>query len=225
MLKNFILSMLFGLSCCRAEDTNVIYVTDNGALPMDFSGGKMKIKSAAFEKAKDSRESLPAKDFPEGNWGDVAGGFQLSLRFEKTTFTNGEAIIATLLMRNVTNDDAYLSFSTFPVGYGDGPIGFKVVSAAGVELMQHQFVGGAGGAYYQWLLTGTQTKYVEHLDSRFDLTNGEYTIQAVKKAQYGPPPTQVATHKFIFHDSDAEVKSAEVKIKIVASEQITPAAH
>ena len=48
-------------------------------------------------------ESHPAEQDPEGHWGEATNGLQISLRFEKQTFTNGEPVNAVMFMRNVTN--------------------------------------------------------------------------------------------------------------------------
>ena len=55
------------------------------------------------KEGKKLKESLPANEYPEGKWGGIKGGFQLSMCFEKQIFTNDEPIMATILVRNVTN--------------------------------------------------------------------------------------------------------------------------
>lgn len=181
-----------------AGETNVVYVNDNGRAGFDHAKN--------IQMAKTARESLPAKDFPEGNWGDVQDGFQLSMRFEKQIFTNGEPIVATVLLRNVTNSDVSLSYSDLPVGYSDGPIGFQIISSARGNMAQHKFeLGGEISGGMSFLFYRTQAKFLERVDRRFDLTNGTYSVQAVASGWVGidtPVRKQV------------EVKSAEFKITI-----------
>jgi hypothetical protein len=199
----------------NAADTNTFFVTDDGYL----SSSSPEIKSAIYEASKTNQESMPACDFTEGNWGPVYGGFQLSLRFQKQTFTNGEPITAILLIRNVTNSSMYLHFDLFPVGYMDGPIGFRVLNDIGEPIPQHQYNAGVWSGGARCLATGTQAKFQESLDQRFDLSNGTYSVQAIRKALYLPSPN-FENDQPVFQWSlqkEVEVKSAEVTIKIVSS--------
>ena len=50
----------------------------------------------------------PAEDDPEGHWGAPSEGYQLSIRLEKETFTNGEPITASVLLRNVSDRPLYV---------------------------------------------------------------------------------------------------------------------
>jgi hypothetical protein len=61
---------------------------------------------------------------------------------------------------------------------------------------------------------------LERLDKRFDLTNGTYTIQALKTASYLPfPKIDNGTPVFVWSlQKNAEVKSAAVTIKIENSQ-------
>jgi len=181
-----------------AGETNVFYINDSGH--GEFRNPKN------IQAAKAARESLPAKDFPEGNWGAVQDGFQLSLRFEKQSFTNDEPIVATVLLRNVTNSDVSLNYSQLPVGYSDGPISFQIISGAGSNMPQHKYeVDGVINGALPGLFHGTQAKFSEHVDKRFDLTNGAYSIRAVTSGWVGlGTPSR----------KEVEVKSAEVKIDI-----------
>src|SRR5437867_456520 len=95
MKITFILILLLVYRITHAEETNKLFITDNGFLVADHE--------RLLEEAKKSKESLPAEAFPEGNWGSPKKGFQLSLRFDKPTYTNGENITAIILLRNVTN--------------------------------------------------------------------------------------------------------------------------
>jgi hypothetical protein len=166
-MKRFII-LLALLSLClsaTADETNLIYVT--------YNSGYFK------EQAQIKQEGLPAKDFPEGNWGEAQGGFQLSLRFDGEAFTNGEPIGAILLLRNVTNK--IVDYAGVSVGYSDGPIGFEVTDRNGLEIPQHKYrpMNLTGSTFSEGVEPGVQVKFLERLDKRFNLTNGVYSVQAV----------------------------------------------
>ena len=153
------------------------------------------------EAAKKSRESLPAEEFPEGNWGVVTNGCQLSLRFTKTNYTNGEPVEVILLLRNVTNQTARLNYLR-RAELLDGPATFQIISDSGKVIPEHYPSAQLfeGGFIATCPLPGTQHKYVEHLNRGYDLTNGTYNVRAVIRMTNNSPPT--------------EVKSAPVTIKI-----------
>jgi hypothetical protein len=199
----------------QADESNYFYVTDDASQIFP-----PEIKSAILEAAKTNRESLPAALFTEGNWGPVGGGFQLSLRFEKQTFTNGEPINAILLMRNVTNASMWLTFDLLPVGYMDGPVGFRVFNNTGSPLSQHKYEANVWNGRVRGLAPGTQAKFEERLDQRFDFTNGIYTVQAVKRAMYVPNP-KIEPGKPVLPGPDlkqVDVQSADVSITIGGSQ-------
>ena len=54
-----------------------------------------------IQEAQQAQECKPAKEDPGGNWGTPRGGYQLSLRLEKQAFAPSEAINATVIFRNV----------------------------------------------------------------------------------------------------------------------------
>lgn len=57
---------------------------------------------AAALKAPESR---PAQDDPEGHWGPIIAGWQLSLRLSTNTFAPGQPVSGTVLLRNVTDKE------------------------------------------------------------------------------------------------------------------------
>jgi len=153
----------------QAADTNRLFLTDDGFLSVNHA--------KKVEDAKQSKESLPADQFPEGNWGVTTNGFQLSLRFEKTAFAAGEPIVAILLLRNVTNN--VVKYNVSSVAGQDGPIGFVVSNSAGIikpiPAESVDVISSRGGV----LAPNTQHKYLERLDKRFDLKkSGSYTVYA-----------------------------------------------
>src|SRR5208282_4622230 len=133
-MKHQILFLIFTIfTIClvpKADETNKLYLTDDGK---SFDGWSLHPEKnpKLVQAAKMTKESLPAEVFPEGHWGTVQDGFQLSLRFNKQTYTNGEPIIAALLLRNVTN--RILRYGVGP-DYVDCPVGFSVTLADGKQI-------------------------------------------------------------------------------------------
>ena len=169
--------LLLGNFLTIADETNLFYITDDTHL-FDPAGMRENMNPKKIEVAKTMRECLPAKDFPEGNWGDVQGGYQMSLRFGKSVFTNSESIMAILLLRNVTNNTVL--YDALPVGYSDGPIGFEVTDSNGRNISQHLYTVGhiEGNQFVAGVVPLAQVKFLERLDKRFDLTNDSYSVQA-----------------------------------------------
>jgi len=186
-----------------AGETNELYVTED-SFGLYASQHDADLHHARLlAKAKTIRESLPAKEFPEGNWGHVTNGFQLSLRFDKQAYKNGEQITAILLIRNTTNRTIkYLN---------DFPVEYSVINASGQRLAskyEHMPFPRSGG--YRDLPRETQHKYLERLDGVFVLTNGNYSVQAILPAPY----SKYADGKSVALTPFSEIKSAIVLIKI-----------
>jgi hypothetical protein len=142
-------------------------------------------KTTAFsfeqiEAAKRAKDSRPAEDDPEGNWGTVSEGFQLSIRLEKNSFTNGEPISAYMILRNVS-DKAL----RFPVSYGNDPETKLTLKKGETALLTHDealSIPRTDSFSLQPMPAGIQCKYTLDLSTIFDLkTNGTYSIQATKK--------------------------------------------
>src|SRR5882724_9624279 len=171
-------STLLFCQLMMADETNVFYPTDDGYLfQNEKNGSKKHLDSQKLEAAKTMRECFPAKDFPEGNWGEVKHGYQLSLRFNQPVYTNGDPIMATLLLRNVTNK--VVEYASLPVGWDDGPIGFEVTGRNGQNIPQHPYtIGFVQGQSTEGVSPQTQVKFLERLDKRFDLTKDTYSVQA-----------------------------------------------
>lgn len=91
----------------HASDTNVVY------LMMDpvFHVGEEAQAIATAEQMKretNSVESRPAELDPDGNWGTVVDGVQISVRLSTNVFTLGQPINATVLVRNTTTNQVLL---------------------------------------------------------------------------------------------------------------------
>lgn len=158
-------------------NTNLTPFSQNSAL-----ASTMIMDSNKVEAAKAMRECLPAEDFPEGNWGKVQAGMQMSLRFDKQVYKDGEPIVAILLLRNVTNQPVQHSALAAGYGYADGPVEFEVAKSDGKSISQNLCVTGnltgMPSEFAQDVAGQTEIKLMERLDKRFNLSNGTYFVQA-----------------------------------------------
>ena len=163
------------------QTTNVIppnlFITDDGHV-FWFKSGKRVIDIRAINTAQGSLESLPTERDPDGHWGGATNGFQLSLRFPKLTFTNGEPIVATLLLRNVTNSP--VKFLRAVVTYQPSPINVlaykngKPCATKGAGHKMEVISGGEITVYPQ-----TQRRFKVKLNDYYDFTGGgEFVFQA-----------------------------------------------
>lgn len=173
---------LVGLLCA---ETNRFYITDERKTSHD----ETPFSPEQIETAKHAKESQPADQDPAGHWGPVQEGFQLSLRFEKASFTIGQPVVACLILRNVS--DGRLRFSASYYGPEDD---IRLVLMRDQERVYGKdepkpganFAEGLKGlhqgSYGSWPLeAGTQRKFFLTLSKIFDLaTNGEYVVQAVR---------------------------------------------
>jgi hypothetical protein len=121
-----------------------------------------------------TNECLPASEFPEGNWGNATNGLQVSLRFDKATYTNNEPITATILVRNVSTN--VIDFMELYVSEKDGPIRFFATTEDDhrVEPIEWRAVEPLNSE----IQFGSQRKFVERFDKDYKLTNGTFYIQA-----------------------------------------------
>jgi hypothetical protein len=167
--------LLFAMvASVSAQTTNFIptntFVTDDGKV-FWYRHGRQLVDIRKIEQAKKSQESRPAEQDPQGNWGEQADGFQLSLRFEKQTFTNGEDIAAIMLMRNVTTNSQTYFRPTYVVAMKDGKPVKKLHNTAMKEMMVSPET---------TIFPQTQHEYREHLRQEYNLSeSGEYIFQAV----------------------------------------------
>ena len=181
------LLLAVGLALFASADTNKFYVTDTA---QTHYGGKVTITQEQIERAKHAPESRPAERDPEGHWGLVSEGFQLSLRFGKASFTNAEPIWARVIIRNVT--DQQLSF---PIAFAsDDTSDTRFVVTSGDERIYARNEPKPGASFAErlkWLrcgssaacpsAPGTQREFLIDLRQWFDLTNGQYTVCAKRE--------------------------------------------
>jgi hypothetical protein len=202
-----------------AEQTNEIYLFADNYLYVETEHGSY-INPRKIAEAKTNRESLPAKDFPDGNWGELTNGIQLSLRFDKQAYTNGEKITAILLVRNTTNRLIHYRWIYPSKDYlwGDGPALLVTATDSGQPMPvslpakeAKQFTETFSSSELTDLFPHTQRKHMERLDDKYHLTAGTYRIHAL---------VNVEIPKFV-NDKPVrldftEIKSADVVIKIVS---------
>lgn len=158
-----------------SQTTNLIpsnlFLTDNGRIFRYRPSGERVVNIKTIQEAQKSIESRPADQDPEDHWGQSTNGFQLALRFEKAVFTNGESVVATTLMRNVTKQ---------PQTYFK-PIKFLVMKDA--KTLKRKDDNGMieiNLLPMTTLFPQTQNRDRESLDQMYDLSQaGSYVVQAV----------------------------------------------
>ena len=191
-------------------DTNQFYLIDDF---VTHYGDTLPFTPEHIEKAKHSKECRPADQDPEGHWGQVAEGFQLSVRLEKETFTNGEPVVACVILRNVSGK--LLRYFTAPLHDPMSKIlltreGRRVPTnneprqgTSAPERLKPVF---AGSMWSFQSPPGTQRKFFVELNKTFDLgTNGEYVLEAMRTvpALDLKSEKEVASGKATFSISDA----------------------
>jgi hypothetical protein len=179
--------ILISMLLCRSlvfAQTNGFYITDESLLGREKPG---HFSAEQIEAAKHAKDSRPAQDDPEGNWGAVSEGFQLSLRLEKNSFTNGEPIKVLVILRNVSDKSLEFLIST----YGDPQIAFTLMKGQDVlkrldDATGTNFLDSVRKIRTESLITseclpGTQRKFTFDLNPIYDLSApGNYEIQANK---------------------------------------------
>jgi len=162
------------------------YVTDK-EVPY---GDTPPFSEEQIENAKHAKESRPAEQDPEGNWGPVAEGFQFSLRFEKDAYTNGEPISACVILRNVS--DRVLKY---PYEYTADEREISFVLSRGEDRVYGKYDVRPGASFQERVRSlrtdpggirpspvGSQHKSLVNLNQIYGLTtSGEYHVQAMHK--------------------------------------------
>jgi hypothetical protein len=148
-----------------------IYLTDQGLVFWYGPGGTLVVKTEAIDKARKLPESRPAEQDVEDHWGQATNGFQLALRFQKTTFTNGEPIKATMFMRNVTDKPQTYYRPTYIIATKDDRV--LENKNAGKQIIIDMLP-------ETKLIPQTQCEDCETVNDSYDLsTPGTYIFQAV----------------------------------------------
>jgi len=177
-----LIGIIFISSAVISAQTNQFYITDDR--PTYFDPFVPTVDQ--IERAKHSKESRPAGNDPECNWGKVSDGFQLSIRLEKQLFTNDEPITASILLRNITDKPLKYYFSTpkdrelqIIVNKNKQKLYRKDEWRPGITFKEGLKYIAAGNQWSATVGPGTQRKFVVNLTDIFDLTtNGEYKVHA-----------------------------------------------
>jgi hypothetical protein len=205
--ENNILSGAYDKALAETNSTNVLYVTDDGHIYLE-TVKKRWINPRYIVEAKTNRESWPAKDFPEGNWGELDNGIQVSLRFGKQIYTNQEPIKAIVLVRNTTNGGFIFDDSN---DVAPGMVNFLAYTESNVFVTQKprnpdpRMPSGRVNV----VGAGLQIKHVDSLNRTYDLPNGNYLVQASITAYYAGQ-----TNTTFPNGLPREIKSAKVPITI-----------
>ncbi|HET7625263.1 MAG TPA: hypothetical protein VFM25_08355 [Verrucomicrobiae bacterium] len=159
-----------------AQTTNTIptdlFLTDDGFLFWYRPSGERVVNISKIKEAEKSPESLPANHNADGHWGEKTNGLQLSLRFPKYIFTNGESVVAIMLMRNITNKPQTYFRPPRILASQNGKV-LKTKNDNGLHLMQVTMLP------QTTLFPQTQNRFQIILNKVYDLSeNGEYIFQA-----------------------------------------------
>jgi hypothetical protein len=179
-LASILAFLAFGVSQGFAGEptTNSIppnlFLTDKGFLFWYRGSGEKVVNIKDIKQAQSSPESRPSDQDQEGHWGQMTNGFQLSLRFEKEIFTNGEQFVAVTLMRNITNQPENYFLPIQIVATKDGKVLERKKNKKEIDLIEiTRFP-------ETTVFPQTQKREQVVLNGIYDLTNnGEYYFQAV----------------------------------------------
>ena len=190
-----------------------MFLTDENRL-FSYKKDERLVPTKRIQEAQKSNESRPAEQDPEGHWGKVVDGFQLSLRFEKQEFTNGEPVLATILMRNVS--DKQLTYGKELVTGRPSPINVLVWNEQEkLNLKTDDTLVPRASASNVSLYPRTQHKYRLRLDKYYDLTKpGIYSVQAEYGAGApngpfpvrGPGQEEITSQKVIISITNAPAR-------------------
>jgi hypothetical protein len=191
-----------------------LFLTDNGRL-FWYKKGERLVETRVIEEAQKSQESRPAERDPEGHWGAATNGFQLSLRFEKADYTNGEPVTGIILLRNVS--DKPLKYTRAAVIGHPSPIAVSVWKdgkKANLKTDDGMFI--VPSAIGVTVHPRTQHRYQLRLERFYDLSqSGTYSVQAEFDV-HAPQGVQA------FHDpARGELTSQKVTISITNSPHAT----
>jgi len=145
-------------------------------------------------KAVNNPESQPARLDTNGHWGEVLFGFQVGLRFSKSTFTNGEPVNAIVYLRNAS--DAQIFWP--PI---DGPeVGAVALSKMGILRSAETEPSGPSVKPYV-ILPHSQKRFTVRLDEIVAIKRpGEYQVWAQIPVAYPrncPPGTKIKVYSAV----------------------------
>ena len=135
-----------------------------------------------------AKEGVGSEKDADAHWGAVTAGFRHSIRLSKESFTNGEPVIATIILRNVSD-----RVRTYLV-QDRRDLDDMVVLTDGQKRVPHRYEPGPNASFPEkvqaarrgsdWhceLPKGTQRKFVVNLNDVYDLSKGgQYTVSATR---------------------------------------------
>ena len=190
------------------------YVTVKEGTPYHASPNPFPVSPEQIQKAQREQESRPSKEDPGGNWGPVVEGFQLSLRFEKETYTNGEPVRAYVLLRNVSDRSLVYPFEGGPderelalmLFQGKDRVYGKFDVRPGASLHERLRLIRTGHGWTRVSPVGSQHKSCVDLKQTYGSLNiGEYVMQARR---------EVLTS---YYTAETNVLSSEARFRIIAN--------
>jgi hypothetical protein len=154
-----------------------LFLTDDSRL-FWYKRGERLVTMKSIEEAQKSQESRPADQDPEGHWGKVVDGYQLSLRFDKADYTNGEPIVATVLLRNVSDQPrTYVRQTVLGQRSPVFLLVWKNEEELKLKTVDNTVI--ISSASNVTLQPRTQHRYRLQLDKFYDLSGtGSYSVQA-----------------------------------------------
>jgi hypothetical protein len=168
------------ISCvaASAQETNATF------LPVEVTAaaeGRANAEYNARERESAIRhgECKAAETDPQGNWGQVVGGFQLSIRPYTNVFVKGQPMTVSVIFRNTTTNDL-----TAPAGPNNPDV--FVVDDSGHERSALSLQGFSGSMS---ILMPAQRQRKERLDLSYGFGTrdpGTYRIYATQRV-FGPP--------------------------------------
>lgn len=162
--KLFVVSLLsVAFFASRSQDTNVSFLPENyGFEPYQ----------QVVEKAIKAGECRPAEQDPDGHWGRVNYGFQMSIRSQTNVFTASNPIPVAVILRNV-------STNTLIRFYADSgrEVYFTIEDGNGHIQRTHDPAGysSVGGRDFR---ARYQIKHEYDLNYEFHLSAGVYKVRA-----------------------------------------------
>ena len=187
------------------------FIDQDGYGYLTTTNGERIVDPAYIEKAKRALDSRPAAQDPEGNWGAVVDGLQVSIRLDKKTYDTNEPIVATIIMRNVSENER-----VFDISRGL-PCYITIIDPQGRKLERsdwypkNTFQGSVQRLVKQVVhkdvYPGMQVKLQLDLRKFFNLTNsGQYTVS-----------TKMAMYKSDLKSAMEDVSSGSTSIAITNS--------
>jgi hypothetical protein len=186
--------------------TNKFFITQAQEMTYCDQRG-IVLRPEFIEQAGVAKDSRPAEEDPEGNWGQPAGGMQLSVRFDKDSYDVGKPIVATVIFRNVTNEEIsaplnILRFDTEMVVTDEKGRQLETKKPEGLTDFEKRLCRTVQDPKFRTIMPRAQEKYQVKLNDSFDLV--------------APGTYQVVIHYRAFSSSNpiVDVRSGKAKITI-----------